>query len=87
MKRVTVPFGTEVRVKVLDVFSMQMLSTIVCEGEVAAGRKEAFICMNGVPTEAILPKVGEEGRIVFTQGGPMGGYWHYSSVNLAPANE
>jgi len=69
MREKTWPYGTEFKAEV-----MSANKTLIA---VTADSGEAFLLMyHGVKD---LPKEGEIGKIVFTKGGPTGGYWKWYS--------
>lgn len=76
MKEKIVKYGTRVNVKVLQA-SKSLIA--VAGGEPVEG----YLLMgHGVIN---LPKVDDEGYIIFEKGGPNGGYWNYYP-NSKPLN-
>lgn len=78
MRTRTWPYGTVKNVTVHRVEGSGKTRVVaVIEDEPS---KEGFLLM-GQDFEA---KKGDRGTITFTQGGPTGGYWHYTSVEMKP---
>lgn len=78
MQQKTWPYGTEIKVEVLSADK----NLIAVRGiEI----KEGFFLMgHGVKN---LPAKGDQGKIIFTKGGPTGGYWQWQSpFSLATNN-
>jgi hypothetical protein len=63
-----IPFGTTHKVKV----NSATKKMIVCVGTEI---NEGFILIGHDNNS--LPSEGDEGTVVFTKGGPKGGYWKY----------
>lgn len=72
MEKKVIPYGTEYQVEVES--ANERLITVI-----ARSISEGFFLMgHGIKD---LPKPGDKGKIVFTKGGPMKGYWKYYPSN------
>jgi len=72
MQKRTWTYGTELDVKVFSATKTDIV--VICEKI-----NEGFILVNhGVKD---LPKKDDEGKIIFTKGGPTGGYWSWKPAN------
>lgn len=72
-----VPFGTRVKAEVLESFVENNTPVLMCKDE----SEEAHVII-GHPRP--LPSVGARGELVFTEGGPKGGYWHFYEGKATP---
>lgn len=62
----TWPYGTKKRVTVLDAPHQSVL--VVSDGD------EGFVLIDAIPANV---NKGDTGVITYTDGGPLGGYWHF----------
>jgi hypothetical protein len=69
MKQKIVAYGTTVDVTVRSADEKLIL--------VVDANKEGYILAGHGVKKRDLPAEGDQGRIVFTRGGPMGGYWKF----------
>lgn len=75
MKTKTWPYGTEYKAEVMTV--NKMLMAVHCP-EIDEG---FMLIGHGIKK---LPKEGEIGKIIFTKGGPTGGYWQWQPASPPP---
>ena len=82
MLEMTWPYGTKRKAKVLEARTAKMrgapISVIVCEDENGEGH-----ILAGTDSEEC--KAGDYGFVVFTNGGPKGGYWRFTHGEVVAA--
>lgn len=84
MQTRTWPYGTRKPVEVIQVFRDLKKTVLMCQDTAPAPgvKPEGYVCMYA---GCVYPGVGigDRGTLVFTEGGPTGGYWAYEPAAAA----
>jgi len=71
----TWPYGTVKHCDVIDVIREPKFTLLICHADDDPSN-EAHVCI--YRPDDVTAEKGDRGRLVFTRGGPTGGYWKFS---------
>jgi len=79
----TFPYGTRRRVRVISVDHSREATIIACQDDIELNSisgqvLEGYVCMYEPGT--VSAKVGDRAILVFSKGGPTGGFWDYKPI-------